>query len=287
MIAQLQAWIGSGPRALAVGRGMALILALCLVPAVAEAEVTLSFSESREVPLGAGVSFELRGEGVTGLGALQFEVRYTPKLLTFREVKGGPELEGAMIEAKEVSAGVLKVAIVCSQAVKADGGLLTLTFDDRHLTGDAILGLVKLRGWDEETLAPLTFSNRQGIGNVRIFNPNWWIPWAVGGGLGLVLLLWLVFGRKRLPERIAPPVTVPPPTPGYAPPMAGPAAVTVPGSGRFCGNCRTPLVADAAFCARCGQAVPPPAAPAFCHKCGKPMAPQVKFCTGCGARVNA
>lgn len=285
MTARWPAWIGVGPRALAVGRGIALILALCLVPAVAEADVVLSFPwpGPGKVPVGAGVSFDLRGKGVVGLGALQFEVQFSPKLLTFREIKRGPALEGAMIEAKEVSAGLLKVAIVCSPAVTADGVLLTLHFSDTGQVGEALVRLDNPRGWNEETLAPLTVSWVPGGGSVTFFNPNGWIPWAIGGGLALVLLLWLVFGRRRAPARLAPQVLVPPPASGYAPPMTGTGA----GSGRVCGNCRAPLPADASFCARCGQAAPPPAAPAFCSRCGKPTPPQMKFCAGCGNRVNA
>ena len=59
-----------------------------------------------------------------------------------------------------------------------------------------------------------------------------------------------------------------------------------PGTKNICPNCAAETAPDAAFCPKCGTAVPTEDRKKFCHNCGRELADGDNFCPKCGTKAK-
>jgi membrane protease subunit (stomatin/prohibitin family) len=61
---------------------------------------------------------------------------------------------------------------------------------------------------------------------------------------------------------------------------------SAPGARQNCANCGADAEPDAAFCPKCGTAIPKGAEGKFCHNCGRELADGDNFCPKCGTKAK-
>lgn len=211
---------------------IALVANLGLVATVLAAQVTLSVAKSA-APAAQTVKIPINAEVTGAAAAMQMDLIFDPKVLTFKRIESGPVLTSALVEANVGAPGQLRIALTSNEEIKGTGTLLDVEFEVQPGEPAAVaLRLDKARAWDQANNLEMTVA--AGGGEFSRTGPSL-LLWAfVAGGVALLIALILVVLRRRKGAK----------QPAEAPREKG--------AGRFCAECGTQVSENAKFCRSCG-----------------------------------
>jgi hypothetical protein len=134
-----------------------------------------------------------------GIGSLELELVFDPKVLEFTSLDQGSLLPGALISSNVIEPGRLVVALATGEPVRGEGDLLELRFQVRldAKAGTSALSLEKVRAWEHGPNILEMLAKTQP-GQIDVGSPSWpaWIYGAIAAAV-LVLIIAVVIVRRN------------------------------------------------------------------------------------------
>ena len=199
------------------------------------AQVVLSVKETA-APASQITQIPIHAEVNTAAAAMQMDLLYDPHVLVFKQIKSGPLLASALVEANVNAPGQLRIALTGNEEIKGTGTLLNVEFEVQLGEPTRVeLRLDNVRAWDHANTLAMTVAAGGGVFSRTGSGALLW--GVVAGGVAVLIALLLVISRRRKGSRH---------------PAETPSKIK---AGRFCAACGAPVPENAKFCAVCGTKV--------------------------------
>jgi hypothetical protein len=205
---------------------------LALAATAMAAQVTLSVQETA-APASQTVQIPINAEVTAAAAAMQMDLLFDPKVLVFKQIRNGPLLASALVEANVATPGQLRIALTGNEAIKGTGTLLNVEFEVQPGKPTVVeLRLDQARAWDHANTLAMTVAAGDGSFSRTGSGVLLWV--YVAGGVAVLVALLVVITRRRK---------------GTQQPAGAPQEKK---AGRFCAACGAPAPENAKFCTACG-----------------------------------
>jgi hypothetical protein len=165
-----------------------------LIPAACLADSVTVAVGSTQAGAGKEVEIPITIKGTAGIGALQLDLTFDPKILEAKTVDKGPLAPNALLEFNSQQPGRLRVGMVIMNGLPAEGIVATAHLSVRGKDGDKTpVTLERVEAWNFKTDLDYLVSTQPGVFTVTA---GW--PWLlIAAGAALVLLIVMLATRRR------------------------------------------------------------------------------------------
>jgi hypothetical protein len=140
---------------------LTLLAGLLLVPCVSAVQSVISVPYMNASP-GSEITIPVSIQDANGIGALLFNIRYGTLLLTYVSTEPGTLKPDAVVEAREITPGVVEIGVIDSKGITGSGTVAQMKF---KVTGDpgssTSMNLAVLEAYDA-TSKSLNIGSRDG-----------------------------------------------------------------------------------------------------------------------------
>jgi hypothetical protein len=179
----------------AISRIGALALSFgLLIPAACLADSVTVGVGSAQAGAGHEVEIPITIKGTAGIGALQLDLIFDPKILEAKTVDKGPLATNALLEFNPREPGRVRVGMLIMNGLPAEGIVATAHLSVRGKDGETTpLRLEKVEAWNFKTDLDYVVSTKPGVFTV---SGGW--PWLlIAAGVALALIVAMLATRRR------------------------------------------------------------------------------------------
>jgi len=160
--------------------------------------------DARPCNAGADVEVPVSVRQPAGLGALEVEVVYDPKLLELRDVTKGQLLSNAMLGHKVLAPGRVRCDLISAEPIHGNGALFVVHFRAGGTPAQTTIELDSPQAWDHARILEMRVQTEAGQLAIKpsAAAGGEYLGWILGG-VGAAAALAVVFHLGRRSSRRA------------------------------------------------------------------------------------